>query len=240
MMTRRDALKKPALFTATAALAPWLLRNHARAADAAPAGPFILPPLPCAFDALEPHIDAQTMQIHHDKHHQTYVNNLNKAVAGQADLAGKTIEDIIRDLRSVPEGIRKAVQNSGGGHANHSFFWQCLKKNDGGKPIGELGKAIEKKWGSFDGFKAEFTKAALGQFGSGWAWLSLNGKELVIEQTSNQDSPLSQGRAPLFTIDVWEHAYYLKYQNRRPEYVAAFYNVVHWDFVSERYAKLVG
>ena len=238
MMTRRDALKKTALLTAATAL-PWLLRRQAIAADAAPAGPFKLPPLPYAFDALEPHIDARTMEIHHDKHHQTYVSNLNKAVAGHADLAGKTVEELIRDLKSVPESIRKAVQNSGGGHANHSFFWQCLKKNDGGKPAGELGKAIEKKWGSFDGFKAEFTKAATTQFGSGWAWLSLDGKELAIEQTPNQDSPLSRGRTPLLTIDVWEHAYYLKYQNRRPEYVAAFYNVINWDFVSERYAKLV-
>lgn len=239
MMTRREALKKTALLAAATAL-PGLLRNPAVAADAAPTGPFTLPPLPYAFDALEPHIDAQTMQIHHDKHHQTYVNNLNKAVAGNPDLARKTVEKLICDLASVPESIRKAVQNSGGGHANHTFFWQCLKKNDGGKPSGELAKAIEKKWNSFDGFKAEFTKAATTQFGSGWAWLSLDGKELVIEQTPNQDSPLSQGRIPLLTIDVWEHAYYLKYQNRRPDYVAAFYNVIYWDFVSARYAKLVG
>jgi Fe-Mn family superoxide dismutase len=238
MMTRRDALKKTALLT-TAAAAPWLLRGQTAAADAAPSGPFTLPLLPFAFDALEPHIDARTMEIHHDKHHQTYVTNLNKAVAGHADLARKPVEKLVRDLASVPESVRKAVQNNGGGHANHTFFWQCLKKNEGGKPAGELAKAIEKKWGSFDSFKAEFTKAATTQFGSGWAWLTLDGKELAIEQTPNQDSPLSHGRMPLLTIDVWEHAYYLKYQNRRPDYIAAFYNVIHWDFISARYAKLV-
>ncbi len=239
MMTRRDVLKKSALLTA-AATAPWLLRNTAAAAEAAPTGPFKLSPLPYAFDALEPHIDARTMEIHHDKHHQTYVNNLNKAVAGHADLAAKKVEDLLRDLASVPETIRKAVQNNGGGHANHTFFWQCLKKNDGGRPVGELAKAIDKKWGGYDGFKAEFAKAATTQFGSGWAWLTLKDRELAIEQTPNQDTPLSHGRTPLLTLDVWEHAYYLKYQNRRPDYVAAFFNVIHWDFVSERYAKLVG
>jgi superoxide dismutase, Fe-Mn family len=239
MMTRREALKKTALLTAATAV-PWLLRQPAVAAVAAPTGPFTLPPLSYAFDALEPHIDARTMEIHHDKHHQAYVNNLNKAVAGHADLAAKTVEELICNLASAPENIRKAVQNNGGGHANHSFFWQCLKKNDNGRPAGELARAIEKKWGGLDGFKAEFTKAAVTQFGSGWAWLTLNGRELAIEQTSNQDSPLSQGRVPLLAIDVWEHAYYLKYQNRRPEYVAAFFNVIHWDFVSERYAKRVG
>lgn len=237
MMTRRTALKTTALFTAATAL-PWLVRNQTQAADAAPAGPFTLPPLPYAFDALEPYIDARTMEIHHDKHHQAYVTNLNKAVAGQASLAGKSVEDLLRDLRSVPEAVRKAVQNNGGGVANHNLYWQCLKKNEGGKPAGELGKAIEKKWGSYDNFKAEFTKAGMTQFGSGWAWLSLDGKELVIEQSPNQDTPLSQGRVPLLAMDVWEHAYYLKYQNRRADYVAAFYNVINWDFVSERYAKL--
>jgi Fe-Mn family superoxide dismutase len=239
MMTRRDALKKSALFTAVTAL-PWLLRDRAQAADAAPAGPFKLPPLPYAFDALEPYIDARTMEIHHDKHHQTYVGNLNKAVSGQASLSDKCVEDLLRDLSALPEAVRKAVQNNGGGVANHNLYWQCLKKNEGGKPAGELAKAIEKKWGSYDNFKAEFTKAGMTQFGSGWAWLSLKGKELVIEQTPNQDTPLSQGRTPLLAMDVWEHAYYLKYQNRRADYVAAFYNVINWDFVSGRYAKLVG
>ena len=236
MMTRRHALKKTALLTAVAAAAPLLPRTLA--ADAPPAGPFTLPPLPYAFDALEPHLDAQTMQIHHDKHHAAYVANLNKAVTGHADLETKSVEDLVRNLAAIPEPIRKAVQNQGGGHANHSLFWLSLKKNEGGKPAGELAQAIDKKWNSLDGFKADFTKAATSVFGSGWAWLALNGKELVIEATPNQDTPLSQGRTPLFGIDVWEHAYYLKYQNRRPEYIAAFYNVINWDFVSERFAKL--
>ena len=238
MITRRHALKKAALLTAVAAAASTLPRGQAAAAEAPPAGPFTLPPLPYAFDALEPHFDAQTMQIHHDKHHQAYVTNLNKAVAGQPDWEKKTVEELLHDLRAVPEGIRKAVQNHGGGHANHSLFWLSLKKNDGGKPVGELAKAIDKKWNTLDGFKAELTKAASTLFGSGWAWVAVQGKELVIEQAANQNSPLSQGRTPLFGIDVWEHAYYLKYQNRRPDYVAAFFSVINWDFVSERYAKL--
>jgi superoxide dismutase, Fe-Mn family len=240
MMTRRHALKTTSLLAAGAALAASAPLRSALAADAAPAGPFVLPPLPYAFDALEPYIDAQTMQIHHDKHHQAYVTNLNKAVAGQADLAGKSVEELLRDLRALPESIRKAVQNHGGGHANHTLFWQLLKRNEGGKPAGELASAIEKKWGTFDTFKAELTKAAVSLFGSGWAWLSLQGKELAIEQSSNQDSPLSQGRQPLLGIDVWEHAYYLKYQNRRPDYVAAFHSAINWDFVSERYRTLAG
>ena len=239
-MTRRIALKKTGWLAATAALASALPRNQVQAADPAPAGPFLLPPLPYAYDALEPHIDAQTMRIHHDKHHQAYVTNLNKAVAGQPGLEKKTVEELLRDLASVPASVRKAVQNHGGGHANHTFFWQCLQKNEGGKPLGELAKAVDRKWGSLDNFKAEFVKAATTLFGSGWAWLSLDGKELLIEQAANQDTPLSQGRTPILTLDVWEHAYYLKYQNRRPEYVAAFLNVINWDFVSERYAKLVG
>jgi Fe-Mn family superoxide dismutase len=196
-----------------------------------------VPPLPYGYNALEPHIDEQTMQIHHDKHHAAYVANLNKAVAGQAELAGKPVEELIAHLAHVPEGIRKAVENQGGGHANHSFFWQTLKK-EGGRPSGELAKALEARFGGVDKFQEEFTKAAVTLFGSGWAWLSLDGKDLKIEQTSNQDSPLMQGRTPLLGVDVWEHAYYLKYQNRRPDYVAAFLKVINWDFVSERYARL--
>ncbi|MBI5385729.1 MAG: superoxide dismutase [Verrucomicrobia bacterium] len=238
MITRRHALKQTAVLVAAAATTPVASPHRTLAADAPTAGPFTLPPLPYPFDALEPHLDAQTMQIHHDKHHAAYVANLNKALAGHPDLAQKTVEDLVRDLKSVPETIRKAVQNHGGGHANHSLFWQSLKKNEGGKPVGELARAIDSKWGSFDGFKTEFTKAATTLFGSGWAWLSLDGKQLMIEQTPNQDSPLAQGREPLLGIDVWEHAYYLKYQNRRPDYIAAFYSVVNWDFVSERFAKL--
>jgi superoxide dismutase, Fe-Mn family len=240
MMTRRAALKTTSLLAAGAALAASAPLRPALAAEPAPAGPFALPPLPYAYDALEPYIDAQTMQIHHDKHHQAYVTNLNKAVAGQAELADKSVEDLLRDLKTLPESIRKAVQNQGGGHANHTLFWQLLKRNEGGQPAGELASAIDKKWGSFDSFKTELTKAAVTLFGSGWAWLSLDGKDLVIEQTSNQDSPLLHGRKPLLGIDVWEHAYYLKYQNRRPDYVSAFYNAINWDFVSGRYRILAG
>jgi len=238
MITRREALKRSALFTATlAAGMAWPLRVPAQGAAAAPSGPFKLPPLPYGFDALEPHIDARTMEIHHDKHHQAYITNLNKAVAGQEELANKSVEDLVRDLSKVPEKIRAAVRNQGGGHYNHSLFWQMMKKGGGGEPRGALAAAMEKKFSSFTGFKEEFAKAATSQFGSGWAWLTLDGKELKVEGSANQDNPLSQGRAPLLGIDVWEHAYYLKYQNRRPEYIAAFFNVINWDFVGQRYEK---
>ena len=237
MMTRREVLKTTAILTASAVLSP-LLGRSAKAADAPAAGPFTLPPLPYAADALEPFIDAQTMQIHHGKHHQTYVNNLNKAVAGNSDLARQNVEDLLRNLNSVPESLRAAVRNNGGGHANHSLFWQCLKKNEGRKPTGPLAKAIDKKWGSFDSFKAEFSKAGTTQFGSGWAWLTLDRGGLSVEQTPNQDSPISQGRIPLLAMDVWEHAYYLKYQNRRADYIAAFFNVINWEFVTERFDKM--
>jgi Fe-Mn family superoxide dismutase len=235
MMTRRDALKRAALITTTLSVLP----NTGLPAQptAAPAGPFKLPALPYAFDALEPHIDAKTMEIHHDKHHATYVANLNKAVAGQGDLEGKSVEDLVRKLGEVPQAIRLAVRNSGGGHLNHSLFWQMLSKNGGGQPKGELAQAIEKKFGGYEKFKEEFTAAATKVFGSGWAWLTLTGKELRIESTPNQDSPISQGRTPLLGLDVWEHAYYLKYQNRRAEYIAAFYNVINWDFVADRFQK---
>jgi superoxide dismutase, Fe-Mn family len=237
MITRREAMKITALAVAAATVAP-AVPKIAAAADAPPSGPFTLPPLPYAPDALEPFIDAQTMQIHHDRHHLAYVTNLNKAVAGHADLEKTSVEELLRNLQAVPEDIRKAVQNHGGGHANHSLFWPWLKKNEGGAPVGELAKAIERKWGSVDAFKGEFTKAATTLFGSGWAWLSLDGRELLIEQTPNQDSPIMRGHTPVVGIDVWEHAYYLKYQNRRPDYIAAFYNVINWDAVSERYTKL--
>ena len=234
MMTRRQAIQTTALAAAAAAVAPSL------AAQPAPAGPFKLPPLPYAFDALEPHLDARTMEIHHDKHHATYVANLNKAVADHEDLAKKSVEELIRDLGGVPEKIRAVVRNSGGGHANHTLFWQMMSKGGGGEPKGELGRALEKKFGGFDKFKEEFTAAATKVFGSGWAWLTLEGKDLKIESTPNQDSPLTAGRTPLLGLDVWEHAYYLKYQNRRVEYIAAFYNVVNWDFVAERFQKAMG
>jgi superoxide dismutase, Fe-Mn family len=239
MMTRRDALKKTGLVLAAATVAAVLPNRGAAAAAEAPAsGPFSLPPLPYAADALEPFIDAQTMQIHHDRHHRAYVDNLNKAVAGHPDLEKKSVEALLRDLASVPENIRKAVQNHGGGHANHTLFWQWLKKNDGAVPTGALARALERKWGGLDGFKTEFTKAATTVFGSGWAWLSFDGEDLVIEQTPNQDSVLMRGHTPVLGIDVWEHAYYLKYQNRRPEYIAAFYNVINWEEVSSRYTRI--
>ncbi len=201
--------------------------------------PHVLPALPYAADALEPFIDAQTMTIHHDKHHGAYVNNLNTALTGQAALAGKTVQELIGNLNGVPESIRTAVRNQGGGHANHSFFWPMLKKNNGSKPSGELAKAIDATFVSFEKFQEQFTKTAMGVFGSGWAWLSLDGKKLGIEGTPNQDSPWMHGRTPVMGIDVWEHAYYLKYQNRRAEYVAAFYNVIDWDVVSANYRKLI-
>ena len=205
------------------------------AAAPAAGGPFTVPPLPYAFDALEPHIDAQTMQIHHDKHHAAYVANLNKAVADFPDLGKKPVEDLLKDLTAIPEKVRTAIRNQGGGHYNHSIFWQMMKKNGGGEPSGELSKAIEKKFGSFSAFKDQFTKAAVGQFGSGWAWLVSDGGELKIEAAPNQDSPISEHKTPLLGVDVWEHAYYLKYQNRRPDYVAAWFNVIDWDFVTQRF-----
>jgi superoxide dismutase, Fe-Mn family len=236
-ISRRQAIQNTALLSAAAVLGPRLAFAAAAEAPAA----FALPPLGYAFDALEPHIDAQTMQIHHDKHHATYVANLNKAVADAPSLAGKSVESLLRDLDAVPESIRAAVRNSGGGHANHSFFWPQLKKNDGRGPSGDLAKAIDKAFGSFAEFQRQFTDAATKQFGSGWAWLALGAnKELAVESTPNQDTPLSKARTPLLCIDVWEHAYYLKYQNRRPEYITAFYNVIDWDVVADRFKKAAG
>lgn len=195
-----------------------------------------LPELPYANDALEPHIDAQTMEIHHDRHHATYVKKLNAAIEGKADLEGKSLEDLLSNIDSVPQDIRQGVINNGGGHANHSLFWQIMSPNGGGEPSGEVADAIDKKFGSFDKFKEEFTNAALGRFGSGWAWLNVdkNG-QLEVTNTLNQDSPLMDGKTPILGLDVWEHAYYLKYQNKRPDYVAAFWNVVNWDEVNKRY-----
>lgn len=197
---------------------------------------YTLPKLPYAYDALEPHIDARTMEIHHTKHHQAYVNNVNAALEGHADLANLSVEDLMSHINSVPENIRTAVRNNGGGHANHTMFWSIMKPGGGGNPKGELAKAIEQQLGGFDAFKQALTKAALGRFGSGWAWLTLNGDhKLLVEDTANQDSPLMQGHFPVLGIDVWEHAYYLKYQNRRPEYVEAWFNTIDWDAVTERY-----
>ncbi len=234
-MTRRQALKTTALASAAIATLPGAI---AQTNSAAPGGPFTLPPLPYAYDALEPHIDAQTMHIHHDKHHAAYVANLNKAVAEFPEVGKKPVEDLLKDLNSVPEKIRTAVRNNGGGHYNHSLFWQMMKKDGGGEPTGDLAKAIDASFGNFSAFKENFSKAALGQFGSGWAWLVLDGDALKIEDTANQDTPLSAGKPPLLGLDVWEHAYYLKHQNKRADYIAAWWNVVNWDFVSERYAKL--
>ena len=197
---------------------------------------YSLPALPYAYDALEPHIDARTMEIHHTKHHQAYINNVNKALEGHADLAAKSVEDLVSDLANVPEAIRGAVRNNGGGHANHALFWSVMAPGAGGAPTGELGDAINATFGSFDDFKAQFAAAAGTRFGSGWAWLSVDNGKLVVESTPNQDSPLSEGRTPILGLDVWEHAYYLNYQNRRPDYVSAFWNVVNWNAVAERYA----
>ncbi len=194
-----------------------------------------LPELPYAYDALEPHIDKETMNIHHTKHHNTYVTNLNAAVEGKADLESKSIEDLISNLDAVPEDIRTAVRNNGGGHANHSLFWTILCPNGGGAPTGELADAIASKFGSFDQFKEEFANAAKTRFGSGWAWLVVNNGELEVTSTPNQDSPLMEGKTPILGLDVWEHAYYLNYQNRRPDYISAFFNVVKWDEVAKRY-----
>lgn len=242
MMTRRQALKTTALATVAYATVSSLRTANAQimpgaAASNASEGPFTLPPLPYPFDALEPHIDAQTMQIHHDKHHAAYVANLNKAIAEFPDLGKKSVEDLLKALNAVPDKIRTAVRNQGGGHYHHSLFWLMMKKNGGGQPSGELSKAVDKRFGSFNAFKDELTKAALGQFGSGWAWLVMENKELRIESTPNQDSPVSHGASPLLGLDVWEHAYYLKYQNRRADYITAWFNVVNWDYVTERFQK---
>ncbi len=197
-----------------------------------------LPKLPYAYDALEPHIDARTMEIHYTKHHQTYVNNLNAAVEKYPDLQKKSVEDLIKNLNAVPEDIRTAVRNNGGGHLNHSMFWPMMSPNGGGEPSGELGKAINSAFSSFASFKDQFSKAAAGHFGSGWAWLSLDKEgKLIITSTPNQDNPVSNGLSPILGIDVWEHAYYLKYQNRRPEYIAAWWNVVNWEQVAKNYSS---
>jgi Fe-Mn family superoxide dismutase len=236
MMTRRDALKKTALSAAMISLAARMTPASAQAA-APPSGPFKLPPLPYAFDALEPHIDARTMEIHHDRHHQAYVTNLNKALEGHGAWASQPIEQILRHLDDVPEAIRTAVRNHGGGHYNHSLFWQMMSKPAGAQPKGALATAIDKQFGSFAAFKEEFTAAAMKVFGSGWTWLILDGKDLKIASTPNQDTPLTRGQQPLLGIDLWEHAYYLKYQNKRADYVSAFFNVISWDFIRERFEK---
>jgi superoxide dismutase, Fe-Mn family len=195
---------------------------------------FELPKLPYAVDALEPYIDAQTMSIHHDKHHQAYITNLNAAIEKHPELAGKSLEDLLSDLNAIPEDIRMVVRNHGGGTWNHNMFWEIMGPKMGGSPSAELTRALEAAFGSFDAFKAEFEKAATTRFGSGWAWLVRKGDGLAVLSTANQDTPLSDGMTPILGIDVWEHAYYLKYQNRRPEYISNWWNVVNWDAVADR------
>jgi superoxide dismutase, Fe-Mn family len=194
-----------------------------------------LPALPYPNNALEPHIDETTMMIHHDRHHNAYVTNLNAALEGQAELAAKSIEELIANLDAVPEAIRTAVRNNGGGHANHSLFWEVIGPNAGGEPTGALAEAITNELGGFAKFKEDFAKAAATRFGSGWAWLSVKDGKLVVSSTPNQDSPIMEGATPLLGLDVWEHAYYLNYQNKRPDYIAAFWNVVNWTEVGKRY-----
>jgi Fe-Mn family superoxide dismutase len=199
--------------------------------------PHTLPDLPYAYDALEPHIDALTMEIHHSRHHQTYVNNLNAALEGTG-LEDMPVDELLANLDRVPADKRQAVINNGGGHSNHTMFWQMMSPNGGGKPQGKVAQAIDSELGGFDAFKDAFTKAALGRFGSGWAWLSVTPeKKLVVENTLNQDSPISNGNTPVLGLDVWEHAYYLKFQNKRPDYIAEFFNVINWEDVDRRYQQ---
>ncbi|MGE3178410.1 MAG: superoxide dismutase [Vicinamibacterales bacterium] len=193
-----------------------------------------LPPLPYAPDALEPHIDKMTMEIHHGKHHAAYVNNLNAALEKFPDLQAKSLEELLKGIESVPQDIRTAVRNNGGGHLNHTMFWQVMGPNAGGAPQGAIADAINGSFGSFDAFKEQFAKAGIGRFGSGWAWVIDAGNKLVIESTANQDAPIMEGKRVVFGLDVWEHAYYLKYQNRRPDYIGAWWNVVNWDAINKR------
>ncbi|EGO2748229.1 superoxide dismutase [Fe] [Enterococcus sp. DIV2416] len=197
---------------------------------------YTLPELPYAYDALEPYIDVETMHLHHDKHHNTYVTNLNAAIEKHPELGEKSVEDLISDMNAIPEDIRTAVRNNGGGHANHTFFWEIMAPNAGGQPTGAIKEAIDEIFGSFDEMKAAFKTAATGRFGSGWAWLVVNNGKLEITSTPNQDSPLMDGQTPVLGLDVWEHAYYLKYKNVRPDYIEAFWNVVNWDKVNELFA----
>ncbi len=229
-------MKRRQFLAGSLALGAGLLLPRRMALAFPAAGPFELPKLPYAFDALEPHIDARTMEIHHDKHHAAYVANLNAAVAG-TDWAKKTAEDLVAHLDDLPETIRTAVRNNGGGHVNHTLFWDFMSPKGGGQPKNELAGAIDNDLGGFDNFAKALSDAAMKRFGSGWAWLCYDpkAKKLAIGSTANQDSPITQGHVPLLGIDVWEHAYYLKYQNRRGDYVKAFFNVINWDFVAGRY-----
>ncbi len=248
MWNRREILQGSGLAFAGLALSPRLgaAGGSQPAVPAAPGpsvppGPFVLPPLPYAYGALEPHLDAETMRLHHDKHHAAYVSKLNDAVTATPELAGRSVEELLRDLSRVPEAVRTAVRNHGGGHANHSLFWTSMTATPSGPPKGKLAGAISAQLGSFDSLREQLTRAAAGVFGSGWAWLALDaGKKLVVAALPNQDSPLSAGQTPLLGIDVWEHAYYLKYQNRRADYVQAFLEVVDWAAVGRRYEDASG
>jgi Fe-Mn family superoxide dismutase len=233
-MTRREALTT--LGVSTLALTASGRDLVAASGDQAPAasGPYTLAPLPYAFDALEPHIDAQTMQIHHDRHHQAYVNNLNAALANAGEAGKAPVDDLLKNLTALPEAARTAVRNNGGGHVNHLQFWTLLAPGAGGPPSGATADAIQSAFGSFDAFKDQFAKAAMGRFGSGWAWLSDDRGKLIIHSTPNQDTPSMEGKRAIFGLDVWEHAYYLKYQNRRADYVGAFWNVINWAEINKR------
>lgn len=213
--------------------------NGPSSSPSAPTGPYTLPPLPYAYDALEPYIDAETMHLHHDKHHAAYVAKLNEAIAPYPELGAKPVEDLLRGFNTIPEPIQKAVRNQGGGHANHSLFWKILAKDEGTNPKGALAKAINDDLGGVTKFQEDFTKAAMGVFGSGWAWITIDPgtKKLLLSAAPNQDSPLMNGQTPLFGLDVWEHAYYLKYRNKRADYVKAFWSILNWDFVSDRYTE---
>jgi Fe-Mn family superoxide dismutase len=240
MMTRRSAIKTVALATGAIAVGPKFSRAETGAAGAKLTYPFKVPDLGYPYDALEPFIDATTMQIHHDKHHAAYVENLNKALASaDPKVQQLTLDELMTGLDTLPDSIRTAVRNNAGGHYNHSLFWKFLKKNENGKPSGDLAKGIDTAFGSFADFQKKFGDAAAKVFGSGWAWLVVDDKELEIASTPNQDNPISkkdEKEVPILGIDVWEHSYYLKHQNRRPEYIAAFWNVINWDDVAERYA----
>ena len=237
-MKRRDFLTTLALSSLTACSAPTLKQLQPQTNKKMS---HTLAPLPYAYDALEPYVDAQTMQIHHGKHHQAYVNNLNAALEGHADLQALPIEDLLRGINSVPQNIRQAVINNGGGHANHTLFWNIMKVNNGSGPKGDLATAIDSAFGSFDAFKTKFAQGGATRFGSGWSWLVVNAAgTLEAYSTANQDSPLMQGHTPILGLDVWEHAYYLHYQNRRPDYIAAFWNVVNWDAVASLYTATKG
>jgi Fe-Mn family superoxide dismutase len=233
-VTRREALST--LGVSALALAASGSSLGAAASNQAPpaAGPYTLAPLPYAFDALEPHIDALTMQIHHDRHHQAYVNNLNTALAGAGEAGKPPLEDLLKNLAALPESVRAAVRNNGGGHVNHVQFWTLMAPGAGGPPTGAIADAIKGAFGTFEAFRDQFSKAAMGRFGSGWAWLSDDRGKLVIHSTANQDTPSMEGKRAIFGLDVWEHAYYLKYQNRRADYVGAFWNVVNWAEINRR------